>query len=138
MGRNLHWTQQQYDDYVRRHNLPRRNTDSNPIVETPKHKGREPNKTEAQFGLILEAQKRRGDIIHYAYEGISLSWGDGMRYKPDWVVIIEDAPIKLIECKGPYIFPKDLIRFKGCRAQWKEWFDFEMHQKKEGSWIRLF
>ena len=81
---------------------------------------------------------RKGDIIAYAYEGITLHWGDGMRYTPDWVVIVEDAPMKLVECKGGYIFPKDMIRFKGCRAEWKQWFEFEMHQKKEGSWIRLF
>lgn len=139
MAHGLHWTQQQYDDYVRRHNLlPQRNTDSSPVVQTPKARSREPNKTESEYGLILEAQKRRGDIIDYFYEGLSLSWGDGMRYKPDWVIVVEDAPIKLIEVKGGYIFPKDLIRFKGCRAHWKQWFDFEMHQKKEGSWVRLF
>jgi len=108
-------------------------------VDVPKQKGRQPNKTESEFGLILEARKRRGEIIAYAYEGLSLRWGGGMRYTPDWVVFIEDAPIKLIECKGGYIWPKDLIRFKGCRAQWcGSYFDFEMHQKKEGSWIRLF
>ncbi len=60
-----------------------------------------------------------------------------MRYKPDFVVFIEDMPTKLIEVKGGHIFDRDLVRFKGCRAEWKTWFDFEMWQKKAGQWTRL-
>lgn len=137
MAHGLHWSQQQYDDYCRKHSQPQRNTDSAPVVEVPKPKGRQPNKTEAEFGLILEAQKRKGDIIAYAYEGLSLRWSDGMRYTPDFVVIVEDSPFRLVECKGGYIWPKDMIRFKGCRAEWKKHFDFEMHQKREGTWQRI-
>jgi len=106
-------------------------------VEAPKPKGRQPNKTEAEFGLILEAQKRRGELIHYVYEGITLKWS-GMKYTPDYIVFIDDAPIKLIEVKGAHIWDRDIVRFKGCRAQWEAYFDFEMHQRKEGSWTRLF
>lgn len=137
MARGLRWSQEQYDNYCRKHSQPPRNTDCAPVVEVPKPRGRQPNKTEAEFGLILEALKRKGDIIAYSYEGLSLRWGGGMRYTPDWVVLIEDAPIKLIECKGGYIYPQDMIRFKGCRAQWDGRFDFEMHQKREGTWQRI-
>lgn len=139
MSRGLHWSEQQYDDYCRRHSQGNAVV-VHPVVniQVPKPKGRQPNKTEAAYGLILEAQKRKGEIIHYVYEGLSLRWGDSMRYTCDYLIIVEDAPMRLVECKGGYIRPKDLIRFKGCRAEWKIYFDFEMHQKKEGSWIRLF
>src|SRR3954463_6683231 len=33
---------------------------------------RKMNKTEAEYGRILEAMKSRGEIDHYAYEGITL------------------------------------------------------------------
>jgi len=139
VSRGLHWSRQDYDDYCRKHSLRPSNLEpATSVVEVPKPKGRQPNKTEAEFGLILEAMKRRGDIVDYFYEGITLRWGGGMRYTADFSVIIEDASIKLIETKGGYIWPKDLIRFKGCREEWKTYFDFEMHQKKEGSWTRLF
>jgi hypothetical protein len=137
LSRGLHWTQQQYEDYLRRHNLPNGKVVSAPVVESPKRKGRSPNKTETEFGLILEAQKRRGDILFYSYEGFSLRWGDGMRYTPDYIVFVDNAPIKLVEVKGAHIWDRDIVRFKGCRAEWKQWFEFEMHQKKQGSWIRL-
>jgi len=61
------------------------------------------NKTEYQFSLILEAQKRNGEILRYEYEGITLRWA-GIRYTPDFVVFIkvpELIPwVKLIEVKG--------------------------------------
>ncbi len=98
---------------------------------------RQMNKTEASFALILEAQKRRGEIVHYVYEGITLKWGDVMRYTPDFIVFTEGEIDKLIEVKGGFIRDRDLVRFKGCRAEWKTWFDFELWQKKAGSWTRL-
>jgi hypothetical protein len=109
------------------------------------------NKTEREYSLILEAMKRRGDIIEWRFEGISLSWGldpktqKPMWYTPDFTVFRNEwcdepaeggYPIAIIEVKGPHIYEKDLIRFKGCRADWPQ-FQFEMHQKKGGEWLRL-
>ncbi len=116
------------------------------------------NKTEAAYALILEAMKRRGEILRYEYEGITLRWAD-MKYTPDFLVftcrtysragladeIAADAimfggklptNICLIEVKGAHIWSRDIVRFKGARAFWPE-FQFEMHQKKGGQWLRL-
>lgn len=102
-----------------------------------------PNKTEAEYGRILEAMKQRGEIIRYEYEGITFRWLD-MRYTPDWFVVddrLNTQPyfyqFKAIEVKGAHIFDRDIVRFKGARAMWPE-IQFEMHQKKEGVWTRLF
>ncbi len=108
------------------------------------------NKTEAEYALILEAMKRRGEIVSYRPFGMTLEWGidpktnKPMRYKPDFVVVNAwadvDRPqcvnIKIVEIKGAHIWAKDLIRFKGCRAEWPV-FEFEMHQKKGGQWQRI-
>lgn len=102
-----------------------------------------PNKTEAEYGRILEAMKRRGEILRYEYVGITLRWAD-MRYTPDFVVFLPRMfaafrllSIKLIEIKGGHIWDRDIVRFKGARAYWPE-FQFEMHQKKGGIWTRIY
>jgi hypothetical protein len=41
-----------------------------------------------------------------------------------------------IEVKGPHIFDRDIVRFKGCRAEWPE-FHFQMWQLKKGEWSRI-
>lgn len=108
---------------------------------------------EREYSLILEAQKRAGEILEYLYEGMRLKWGVdpdtglAMWYKADFVVtkkggVLYDGgllcyPMKLIEVKGPWINPRDLVRFKGCRAAWPQ-FQFEMHQRdKDGRWTRI-
>lgn len=129
-----------------------------PQVSVPKSRM---NGTETAYSLILEAMKRRGDIIEWRFEGISLAWGvdprtgKPMYYTPDFWVLdgtiskesdlsatwnvmppVEYTKVRLIEVKGAHIFAKDLIRFKGCRAEWPM-FAFELHQKKGGEWNRI-
>lgn len=106
------------------------------------------NKTEREYSLILEAQARKGEILKWKFEGISLSWGADpetgkpMWYTPDFlIVLVLDTPIasakfELHEIKGAHIRDRDLVRFKGCRAEWPM-FHFEMHQKKAGTWTRI-
>jgi hypothetical protein len=94
------------------------------------------NATESEFARILAAMRARGDIIRAEYEGLTLRWS-GMRYTPDFVVFGLSEKITLIEIKGAHIWDRDLVRFKGARAYWPE-FDFEMHQKREGAWKRLY
>jgi hypothetical protein len=98
------------------------------------------NKTEAEFGRILEAMKLRGEILFYCYEGIRLKWGDCMFYKPDFLLTKWDGASQrtvLVEVKGAHIWDRDLVRFRGCRAEWRHVFDFELWQKKGGQWERL-
>ena len=100
------------------------------------------NKTEAEFALMLEAQKRKGEILRYEYEGITLRWAS-IRYTPDFVVfedwLREGKVIKLIEVKGPFIkgkFERAVERFRHARTYWPE-FSFELWQKQKSGWKRL-
>lgn len=123
----------------------------------PSNEGKKLNKTlpkpvkmtrpEKEMGMILEAQKRAGEIVDYRFQGMSLAWGRDpetgilMRYKCDWVVFTgirtnDLCAIKIVECKGKHIFPQDMIRFKGCRAEWPM-FQFEMWQLSGGEWRRV-
>jgi hypothetical protein len=119
---------------------------------SPKESGRvklpkpRQNTTEAEYGRILEAMKRRGEIMNYRPFGIRLEWGADpatgkpMVYSPDFFIELfytnaDDAwlPVILVEVKGPHIYPQDWIRFKGCRAEWPM-FRFELHQKTKEGW----
>ena len=119
-----------------------------PIVATPR-RGRM-NKVEAEYAMILEAMKRKGEILRYEFEGITLRWFD-MRYTPDFVVLypvrttssIEGADLliprlRFIEVKGAHIHysQQAMARFKGARGFWPE-FTFELHQKTKEGWKQL-
>jgi len=60
-----------------------------------------------------------------------------MRYTPDFVVFRPSQKILFIEVKGAHIWDRDLVRFKGARAYWPE-FDFELHQKRDGVFQRIY
>lgn len=106
-----------------------------------KLRGTEPpkmNRTEAEFEVLLKAQISHGQILEYRFQGIRLRWGGGMYYKPDFTVRRTDGGIVLIEVKGPQIWDRDIVRFKGCRAEWNRWFDFQMMQRDANkTWSRL-
>jgi len=107
------------------------------LVKPAPAKARTMNKTEAGFARILETRQQRGEIIAFAYEGLRFKYADGLYYKPDFVVLIEDQPITIIEVKGGHIFSRDKVRFRACAAEWRTWFAFEMWQRKRGQWSRI-
>ena len=108
------------------------------------------NKTEAEYALVLEAMKRRGEILRYDYEGITLRWPVGdeiIKYTPDFLVFrkatafTDDERILLVEIKGsfrkmPGIYERAVERFRHAQTYWPE-FSFEMLQKKLGEWVRI-
>lgn len=95
------------------------------------------NKTEAEFARILEVWKQRGEIVSFVYEGLRLKYADGLYYKPDFVAF-DGGKIYLIEVKGGHIWDRDKVRFRACAAEWREWFSFELWQRKRGEWSRLY
>lgn len=113
---------------------------SNPLRSSAKR--RKINKTESAYAAVLKGQQDRGEILRFTFEGIRLKWGhdentgEAMNYKPDFCVVLNDRRIRCIEVKGAHIFDRDLVRFKGCRSEWRE-LEFEMHQWKKGEWKRI-
>ena len=110
------------------------------------------NKTESEFALILEAMKRKGEILRYEFEGITLRFAN-VKYTPDFVVTEtpmgiwtgrdgqKRAPIELkfIEVKGPFIKgnrERAVERFRHAKTYWPE-FTFELHQKTLEGWRQL-
>ncbi len=103
------------------------------------------NKTESEYALILEAQKRAGEILRYEFEGVTLRFAN-VKYTPDFVVIYVDQlqnvcwkATKFIEIKGPFCKgnrERAVERFRHAKTYWPE-FAFEMWQKKDGRWSQI-
>ena len=100
------------------------------------------NKHEAEYGLMLEAMKRRDEIAWYGYETIRLKLADRTTYTPDFCVVVEGrngchpAGIpKFIEIKG---FRRDdaMVKFKVAREQFW-WASFEMWSKTKNGWRQI-
>ncbi len=103
------------------------------------------NKTEAEFAFILEASRRRDEILRWEFEGITLRFAN-VRYTPDFVIFDNrekwQSPytrIRFIEVKGPYIKgnrERAVERYRHAKTYWPE-FSFEMWQKKDGQWSQI-
>jgi len=91
---------------------------------------------ERVFNAVLEADKRCGRIRDFKPWGLKLRWGGNMTYSPDFVIEGE-GKLRVVEIKGKRFFPKDVIRFKGCREEWKHLFDFELFQVVDGEPKRI-
>lgn len=147
--KRIHLSKQEVEQHQAKHGFslgPQAVVDDKPI---PKPRM---NKTETEFSMMLEAQKRRGEILEWRFEGITLAWGcdpatgKPMRYKGDFWVLDDtrklDSPfpflsMRIIEIKGGFIRPQDLIRFRGCRAEWGQYIDMQLHQKTKEGWQQL-
>lgn len=113
-----------------------------PIVATRRGKM---NKTENEFSLILESRKRKGEIVRWEFEPMTLRFA-GVRYTPDFLVIDlinthsgEVEFFKFIEVKGGYMkgkFERAVERFRHAKTYWPE-FTFELHQKSKEGWKQL-
>ncbi len=68
------------------------------------------NKTEAAYAVVLEARKRSGEIREYHYESLTVKLADGVRYTPDFYVILADDSLELHEVKGGFV--RDDARIK--------------------------
>lgn len=104
-----------------------------PGIVLPKNRQ---NKTEAAFGLILEAQKRRGEVLKYSFQSVTLRLGDDCRYTPDFMVERVGQKPELIEIKGGFVRDDALVKYKVAKEM-HDWADFSMWQKFKGEWRRL-
>ena len=106
------------------------------------------NTIEREYWLILQEQKKRGEILRAEFEGITLRFAN-VRYTPDFVVFwhVTDelyptgsTKVKCIEVKGPFIKgnrERAVERFRHAKTYWPE-FTFEMWQRgKDGQWNQI-
>jgi hypothetical protein len=103
----------------------------------PRRKMGEMNSLERLWSEELETRMRRGSVIRWDYEPVSLriAWPhDGVRgssYTPDFMVILEDGEVVFHETKG---FMRDDARLKLKVASERYPFRFCLVTRKNGKW----
>ncbi len=66
----------------------------------PRHQSGQMNKSEAEYGSILELRKIAGEIIGYWFEAITFKLAPDCRYTPDFLVMLKDGILEVHEVKG--------------------------------------
>lgn len=94
-------------------------------------KSKEPNKTEAEFGRRLQAEFKREPI----FEAFKIRIAGNCYYAPDWTIWM-DGKLWFFEVKGAHIWDDSKVKFKAAKERYP-YFEFEMWQKKVGSWRRI-
>lgn len=74
-------------------------------------------KLEADFELLLESKKRRGEIRDYKYEALTLKLGPDCRYTPDFMVMESDDTIAFYETKGPFARDDGMVKLRVASEQ---------------------
>lgn len=60
----------------------------------------EMNKTEAAYGMHLEARKIAGEVVWYRFEGMKFRLADNTFYTPDYAVMLSNGQLEAHEVKG--------------------------------------
>lgn len=95
-------------------------------------KGEGMNKTERLYAAHLEALKRAGTILGWAYEPVKLRLAAATFYTPDFLVIRADGAMELHEVKGHW---EDDARGKiKVAAEQHPWFRFLAVRARGGVW----
>ncbi len=96
------------------------------------------NGTETQFSLILEAQKRKGEIADYRFEAVTFRLGHDCRYTPDFFIIVSTDPLKIrfAEIKGRHVWDDAKVKFRVAKEA-NPWAEWQMWQKFPEGWSLL-
>ena len=82
-----------------RHGQPGRTVPPQPKRSTVA-RGRQMNKSEAQYAALLEGLKASGQIAGYGFEAITLKLAEGCRYTPDFAVWRASGALEFHEVKA--------------------------------------
>lgn len=104
--------------------------------------GKYKSKAEALYAAELDARLRAGEILAWEYEPWSMKLTEarvingktrpGVRYTPDFVVVLPDSRIRIVEVKG---FQREaaIARFKVAAEKWP-CFEWKMVRRKWSGW----
>jgi hypothetical protein len=113
---------------------------SKPLDRVKLRKSREPNKTEAEFGRILQSRIGKGELGGpLRFEPIKFKVGTGCYYTPDWGCMSQIDRLwfpTFFEVKGGHIWDDSTVKWKSAVEQYP-WARFEIWQKKSGEWTRI-
>lgn len=120
MSKAPRWSQEQLDAHVGK---------AVKVKAAPKPRM---NLTEASYGSILEAMKRKGEIRDYGFERLRLRLADNTWYWPDFDVICLDGSVQIHEVKGGFIREDSWLKIKIAADLYPHW-SFWLCQRKRKS-----
>ena len=105
-----------------------------------KPRDRGPNKTEARYMQHLEAEKRAGRVVWYAFEPMSIRLADKCHFTPDFLVVDSEGEVTFVDTKAwwnkqnkPGITDDSLVKLKTAAEQFPI-FNFIATWEKDGIW----
>ena len=88
------------------------------------------NKTEAEYGQLLERLKASGDVLWYRFEGVKLRLADATFYSPDFAVMRADGRLQMVEVKG-FMLDDANVKLKVAAGMYP--FEFLLVRKRQKS-----
>ena len=70
------------------------------IAKRARHVPGRMNKTEERYSWELEARKRAGEVLWWAFEPVKLRLAEKTFYSPDFLVVLADCTMEMHEVKG--------------------------------------
>lgn len=108
----------------------------NTPVSAPSPKRGIPNKTESEYGRLLQLEFPGSRVV---FEALTLHMANGHRYTPDWVVMAPEGvlcvEVKAVGKNG-YKHPsyqRAKVAFDQCRVEFP-WFRWRWAEKVNGVW----
>jgi len=100
----------------------------------PSHTPGVMNKTEAAWANQLEARRKVGEILSWRFEGLTLKLAPGLRYTPDFEVVMPNGLIQFHETKGGYAREDAVVKLKTAAVIFPE-FRFFLCRRIRTEWI---
>ena len=95
------------------------------------------NRIENEQSLLLEREKRLGNIQDWRFEPMKIRLADNCTYLPDFMIVHNLGSIEFMEIKGPHIREDALIKYK-VAVELYPMFLWSMWQKtKEKGWQKI-
>jgi hypothetical protein len=92
------------------------------------------NRTEASYAAILFARKAIGEVKDYWYESVTVKLADGVRYTPDFAVLLADGTLELHEVKGGFIRDDARIKLRVAARHTPFTYVLAQYKNKASGW----
>lgn len=94
------------------------------------------NKTEREFSKILDKAARKGEIVRWQFEEVSLKIAPSTRYIPDFIAVLPTGAWQVFEIKG-HLEDDAAVKFKAAAEKYPE-MSFHMLKRQRGQWITVY
>jgi hypothetical protein len=94
------------------------------------------NKTEKEFSELLEEAARKGEILRWQFEEVTLKIAPSTRYIPDFIAVLPNGDWQVFEIKG-HLEDDAAVKFKAAAEKYPE-MSFHMLKKQRGQWVTVY